>query len=296
MSEHQSSLAAQAVPAIDDRHAAGYRRVVVVGPDGCVRSILDDGNALSPGFDAGGVHVGDLASSLQRDPARRAEWDRRIELARTSNAITRYVDPIPAGDGTTGEVETSLYPVCSEDGEVDAVLIELLDRGAALKAERELRASEARFRTLAEALPQMVWVASPEHGVEYFSPRWSEFTGRPQTELLGTGFIDLVHPDDHAAMTALGYDGLAEQGGTTVFRMRRHDGEWRWMEAFMTAQRDAAGEIVTMIGGTSDITERRRREDAEAELSSQLQTALAVTASGGGCSTRASNASPAMHG
>jgi PAS domain S-box-containing protein len=280
MSQHQSSPAPHAVPEIDDRHTAGYRRVVVVGPDARVRSILEAGDALPPGFDARGVHIGDLASSLQRDPARRAEWERRIEHARTTGAVTRYVDPIPAGDGEVGDVETSLYPVCAADGAIEAFVIEVLDHGVALRAEHELRVSEARFRTLAEALPQMVWVASPEHGVEYFSPRWSEFTGRPPDELLGSGYADLVHPDDRAAMEQLGFDGMLEQGGTAVFRMRRHDDEWRWMEAFATAQRDASGRIVTVIGGTTDITDRRLREDAEAEFRSQLQTALAVTGLG----------------
>lgn len=152
--------------------------------------------------------------------------------------------------------------------------------GAAARAEQGLRASEGRFRTLAEALPQMVWVASPENGVEYFSPRWVEFTGRPLDELLGLGYTDLVHPSDQSALLELGFDGVEAQGGVVTFRMRRHDGQWRWMEAFSEVQRDEAGEIISVVGGTSDITERRAREDAEAELRSQLETALSVTGLG----------------
>lgn len=280
MSEPPRPLRSAAVPPIDDHHTARYRRVVVVGPDARIRAILEGRSAIPEGFDPTGVHIGDLASSLQRDPARRDAWEQRIARARASSDVIRYLDEIPAADGSMNEIETSIYPVCREDGEIEAFLIELLDHAEAERAATSVRVSEQRFRSLAEALPQMVWLATVEDGVTYFSPRWSVFTGRPTHELMGLGFTDLVHPEDREQLASLGFDGVDALGGTVSFRLRRSDGEWRWMEAFSSAQRNEHGVIVSMIGGTSDITERREREDAEAEFRSQLQAALSLTGLG----------------
>lgn len=135
-------------------------------------------------------------------------------------------------------------------------------------------APDPSFLALAEVLPQMLWITVPNGGVEYFSPRWERFTGRGIEELKGKGYLDLVHPDDRPIIQGLSADDFEKGGARATFRLRRHDGEYRWVEAFATSVRDASGRVVRFVGGTYDVTDRRSQENELRELGAQLASAL----------------------
>src|SRR5205085_7796861 len=95
-----------------------------------------------------------------------------------------------------------------------------------------LRASEERFRTLTEAVPQMVWTANPTGEVTFLNRRWDEYTGRSLEQGKSLGWGEVVHPDDAERLRAEWQLAIAKQPDqyTHEFRLKRaSDGAHRWM-------------------------------------------------------------------
>jgi len=131
------------------------------------------------------------------------------------------------------------------------------------QADEALRESESRFRQLAESLPQLVWTCQPDGPCDYFNRRWLEFTGVPEAPQLGFGWLEQLHPDDRAPTVAAWEAAVASGADFRVeFRIRRHDGEYRWFDTQAARLLDAEGQTVKWFGSNTDITERRRTEEA----------------------------------
>src|SRR5207248_556693 len=106
-------------------------------------------------------------------------------------------------------------------------------------AERELRRSEARFRTLAAAVPQIVWVARPDGYREYTNAKWYEFTGLSEEESEGFGWVQAVHPDDRAESEAKWRQSVETGEEYEIARRYRGaDGEYRWFLGRALPHRD----------------------------------------------------------
>jgi PAS domain S-box-containing protein len=119
-----------------------------------------------------------------------------------------------------------------------------------------LTASERRYRTLAEALPQLVWTSRPDGQRDYFSRQWVEYTGIPEQEQLGLAWLDkVVHPEDRERTRERWMAAVqGEDGYDAELRIRRADGKYRWFKARGTPVRDA-GRIVRWFGTCTDITD-----------------------------------------
>lgn len=131
------------------------------------------------------------------------------------------------------------------------------------KAARALGESESRFRQLAESLPHLVWTCRPDGFCDYLSPQWVEFTGMPEAQQLGSGWLDQVHPDDRSAlMTAWNRSVATGEPFEIEFRIRHRSGDYHWFDTRATALRDVAGRIVKWSGMNMDITERKRAGEA----------------------------------
>ncbi len=122
------------------------------------------------------------------------------------------------------------------------------------QAEAALHASLEEFRTLAEAMPQIVWITRPDGAVVYINQRWMDYTGLALEESLGHGWSKPFHPDDqpraekawqHATVTGTDY--------TIESRLRRADGIFRWWLMRGGPVRDAAGTIIKWFGTCTDI-------------------------------------------
>ena len=135
-----------------------------------------------------------------------------------------------------------------------------------------LTASERRYRTLAEALPQLVWTSRPDGQRDYFSRQWVEYTGIPEEEQLGLVWLDkVVHPEDRERVRERWMAAVKGQGEYDLeLRIRRADGQYRWFKARGTPVRDE-GRTVRWFGTCTDITDivearetlRRSREELE---------------------------------
>jgi len=128
-------------------------------------------------------------------------------------------------------------------------------------AEEALRESEHRWRSLTEALPQLVWGATPDGACDYFSTQWTEYTGIPENELLGWGWMEVLHPDDREPTRQFWKDSVAGRRPYDVeYRVRRRDGVYGWFKTRGVPIRDSGGNIVKWFGSCTDISDLKRLE------------------------------------
>lgn len=141
---------------------------------------------------------------------------------------------------------------------------EMLLREHALEAQR--RESEARYHSLAEAVPQMVWTANESGKVVYANRAWSEYVGTPPEKL--TRWEEIVHPEDLAQVRGLAERAWAsEEMFQAVYRLRAADGRYRWHLARAVLSRDAQGRRVGWLGAATDVDDQRRAEQRARFLS-----------------------------
>ena len=145
------------------------------------------------------------------------------------------------------------------------------------QVEERHRESEQRWRTLAEALPLLVWSANAEGVPDYFSAQTVEYTGVSEVDLCGAGWLNSVHPDDRARGEEVYAKSIATASVYEVdFRIRRADGVYRWFTSRARPVLDRAGQISRWFGTCTDIEDRRRLAE-ELRASEQLWRSLADT-------------------
>ncbi|MFP5512983.1 MAG: PAS domain-containing protein [Alphaproteobacteria bacterium] len=146
------------------------------------------------------------------------------------------------------------------------------------RAEDRLRVSEERFRSLVEATAAIVWSTSETGRFTAPQPSWSAFTGQSFEQLQGTGWIDAIHPDDRPH-TAEAW--RAARTGRIVYkaehRLRRHDGVYRDMLVRAVPLLDGNGAVQEWVGVHTDITTRRRAEEALRETEERYRLAARAT-------------------
>ena len=131
------------------------------------------------------------------------------------------------------------------------------------RAEEALRESEQRWRNLTEALPQLVWSATPDGACDYFSSQWTEHTGVTEPDLLGWRWLATLHPDDREPTRQFWLESVAGRHPYDIeYRVRRRDGDYRWFKTRGTPIRDGGGNIVKWFGTCTDITDLRQTEEA----------------------------------
>jgi PAS domain S-box-containing protein len=127
----------------------------------------------------------------------------------------------------------------------------------------ELRNSESQFRTLANSIPQLAWIADPEGNAIWFNERWYQYTGTDWEQMRGDSSKHLIHPD-HAKRVLAGVErawGSGEPWEDT-YPLRGHDGDYRWFLSRAIPLRDSNAQIVRWFGTGTDITERKLAENA----------------------------------
>lgn len=147
---------------------------------------------------------------------------------------------------------------------------------AALSGEtrfQELAESEARFRTMADQAPVLLWMARPDGLCDFFNQGWLEFTGRPLEQEFGNGWAEGVHPEDFQSCMHTYLDAfVARQKFSMEYRLRRHDGVYRWFLDQGSPRFTPDGTFVGFIGSCVDITEQRMARDVLKRLNETLET------------------------
>jgi PAS domain S-box-containing protein len=127
---------------------------------------------------------------------------------------------------------------------------------------------------LLEAAPVLIWSATLDRSNDWFSPSWSAYTGRSAEELLGDGWMRVVHPEDLdrcVGIRATSFDARAPF--SMDFRLRRHDGQYRWMLDNGVPRFGSDGAAIGYVGSCVDIHERKELEESLAERTQQLRLA-----------------------
>lgn len=197
--------------------------------------------------------------------------------------LIRYDLERPAGQGGGFEEsywQATHYPILADDGRLEYILqrtqnVTAQHRAAlqAAETQRALDESNQRTRFILESLPVMVWTNQPDGTPDYFNPRWLEFTGETEAALIASNWAERTHPDDRAALA----DGWARALATgqefqLEYRLRRHDGQYRWL-LIRAAPRREAGGIRMWVGTAVDIHEQREMV-AELLAHNELQASL----------------------
>ena len=148
-----------------------------------------------------------------------------------------------------------------------AVSLPMLFLAALVEERREkmkvLSESEARFRTMADTAPVLIWMSGADKLYTFFNKVWLEFTGRNLEQELGNGWAEGVHSEDSRRCmetSTISFD--SRQEFTLEYRLRRYDGEYRWILTNGIPRFAADGSFLGYIGCAVDLTERKRAEDA----------------------------------
>ena len=139
------------------------------------------------------------------------------------------------------------------------------------RAEHALRESEERFRLLADSAPVMVWMSGADKLCTDFNRPWLEFTGRTVEQERGDGWTDGVHRDDLRHCLNV-YTGAFDRREPfrTEYRLRRHDGEYRWILDTGRPRFDDRGTFVGYIGSCIDVTDLKLAKAALSNLTHKL--------------------------
>ena len=134
---------------------------------------------------------------------------------------------------------------------------------------------EDRFRAMADTVPALMWIAGPDAQAIFFNASWLRFSGRTLAQELGTGWLEGVHPEDRQrCMGTYLAAFFARRSFETEYRLRRHDGEYRWMVDSGAPRIGPGGEFTGYVGSCIDITPRRWAQQELARVNSQLQAVL----------------------
>src|SRR6266481_2274495 len=144
-----------------------------------------------------------------------------------------------------------------------------------------LQSSEDRLRLVIDTIPAYAWSARPDGSVDFINQRLLEFFGRSMEDILAWGWDSLVHPDDLARVVGEWQAAVATgEPMESEARLRRMDGEYRWLLIRNVPLRDTPGNIVSWYGTAIDIEERHRAEDALRQSEAYLAQAQRLSHTG----------------
>jgi PAS domain S-box-containing protein len=191
-----------------------------------------------------------LAAVLER-------WTEAIASAKPFEMVF----PIRGADGVLRPFLTRINPTFDAHGRVTHWFGVNTDISLQVKAEDAVAKTEARFRSIADSMPQMVWSSRAGGYFDYYNARWYEYTGAPIGGTDGDGWRDMIHPEDRDAAWTQWQRALESGSPYRVeHRLRHHSGEYRWVLARAHPERD--GDVIIRWYGTytdiEDIVQARR--------------------------------------
>lgn len=153
----------------------------------------------------------------------------------------------------------------------NAGFINLVD-GEARQTQEALRESEARYSSLVENIPQLVWIARTDGCVEYLNQRWLDYTGLKPHETMGWDWQQVVHPDDLPLALEHWTTGLRTGHRVEVqYRLKHVDDIYRWHIVQAVPLRDSNGTILKWFGTCTDIDDQKRAEEALRQNEARLR-------------------------
>ncbi|MFN2566366.1 MAG: PAS domain S-box protein [Gemmatimonadaceae bacterium] len=239
---------------------ASSQVVWTTDPEGRVVTAMPEWTAVTgqSAADARGYRMLDAVHPEDRSEVERL-WKQSIATKKPFAATFR----LGVATGSYRWFAARGVPVLNADGSVREWVGTSSDIHERKSAEAALRESEARFRNMADSVPVMLWVTEPDRTCSFLNRQWYEFTGQTPATGLGAGWLDAVHSGDRGTVSNLFLSSTAAREPFEVeYRLRRADGEYRWVTNTASPRYGPEGEFRGYVGSVIDITERRGIEDA----------------------------------
>ena len=174
-------------------------------------------------------------------------------------------------DGSRLWLDAEVVPIHDQKGKVVGSQKSLRDITERKRADQALRESEGRFRLVANTAPVLIWMSGTDNLCNYFNQPWLDFTGRSLEEELGDGWTEGVHAEDVERSLNTADEAFARREPFEVqYRLKRHDGEYRWILDTGVPRFNPDGTFAGYIGSCMDITERKLAEEAMATIGRRL--------------------------
>ncbi|MFC3078346.1 PAS domain-containing protein [Phenylobacterium terrae] len=207
-------------------------------------------------------------------------WSEAVHAARPMQVECR----IRGADGAWRWFMLRAAPLQDREGRVHRAIGVCTDIDAARRARDALAESEEQFRSMADSLPQLAWMADAKGWIYWYNRRWYEYTGATLEEMQGWGWTKVHHPE-HVDRVVERIQQAWDTGEPweDVFPLRGADGRYRWFLSRAEPLRDAEGRVIRWFGTNTDITEKQRLEDLQTtliqEISHRVKNSLALVSS-----------------
>jgi PAS domain S-box-containing protein len=195
---------------------------------------------------------------------------RQVLTRREQGVREQLEERLRRRDGSELWVQMSATPVVREDCEFDGAFAMVCDITERKLAEEAIKESEQRFRLVADSAPVMIWMSGLDKRPTYFNRPWLDFTGQSEADLQ-SGLAGIVHPEDYSKCYDIYCRGFDQrQPFAKECRLKRHDGQYRWMLDIGVPRFHEDGSFVGYIGSCVDITEQKLAEEALSSISRRL--------------------------
>jgi PAS domain S-box-containing protein len=217
--------------------------------------------------------IGKPVATLLIPPERQDEEANILGRLRRGERVDHFETVRHRKDGSVLDISLTVSPVRDAQGNVVGASKVARDISENKRIQAALLASEARFRQLADSMPQIVWTARPDGCVDYYNERWYEYTGFRREPFGDASWEQIYHPEDRQRTRETYYAAIdSGQPYNIEYRlMDRHRNRWRWFVGRAIPVRDAEGRIVKWFGTCTDIDEQKQVQEELRRANADLE-------------------------